>query len=569
MMHIIERLISRAAAGLILAGVAGCASGGSDPTDPIVEQRVTPPGANFSCPLSEIAEMTVGEVRTAITGGNLCLKATSSSEYMLNGFFGSAVGSGQTQVSITGFGITTVSSSAALADVAAPGRFTDLDGMTPRQSLELGFRNYERNVLAPQMGGARRWFRNRATYATVPTTVGALVELNGSATGCSNPRMRTGRVAAVTNRAIVVSDTGNPAGGFTDAEFTAIATTFDTLVDPLDRAAFGDPTDIDGNSRVVIFYTRVVNELTPAEGEGVVEGFFNPRDLFPKTATGGLQGCAGSNVAEMFYLIVPDPTGSINGNVRTKANVQLSTISVVTHEYQHLINSSRRLYVNDANDFEEVWLNEGLSHIAEELLFYRTSGLVPRSNLNAGTITASQQRVDAFNQHQIGNFGRYNLFLERPERSAPYAQNDSLSNRGAIWSFLRYAADRKASSDGTIWQQLVNSKTAGIPNLNAVFGTDIIPWFRDWSISAYTDDRVSTGAAYQQQSWNFRDIFPRLGATTFPLRLRPLTNAVATSVTISGGGSMYATFGVPAGTTGGVSWTSGSASTVFSIVRTK
>lgn len=556
---------SRGTTGLVFAALVACS--GEDPTDPL-NQTVQPAGANFTCLESEVAALAIGEVRTALAGTSLCLQTPENAEYMLNGFFGSTVATAQTQVAVTGFGVSTVSSSPAL-NVAAPDAMTTLDGRTPRQSLELAFRTYERNVLALQMAGARRWLRNRATFATVPTTVGATVDLNGSSTGCSNPRTRTGRVAAVTNRAIIVNDVENPAGGFTDAEYAAIGITFDTLVDPIDRAAFGDPTDIDGNGRIVIFYSRVVNELTPAASEGIVEGFFNPRDLFPNTASGGLQACAGSNVAEMFYMIVPDPTGTVNGNVRTKADVQRSTISVVAHEYQHLINASRRLYVNDADSFEEVWLNEGLSHIAEELLFYRTSGLTARQNIDANTVVANQQRVNAFNEHQIGNFGRYRLFLSRPETTSPYAADDSLSNRGAIWSFLRYAADRKAANDGTIWQQLVNSRTSGIANLSAAFGADILPWFRDWSISVYTDDRVATAATWQQPSWHFRDIYPRLGSATFPLKLRPLANSVATNVTLSGGGSMYATFGVPGGALGGVSWTAGATGTVFSIVRTK
>jgi hypothetical protein len=513
--------------------------------------------------------MAVGEVRTALSGSNLCLKAGAASEFMLNGFFGSAVATGSTQVTLTGFGITTGASSGASMSAAVPAGMTTLDGNTPRQSLELAFRAFEQNVLEPRMAGARAAYRNRATYATVPTTVGASVQLNGSSSGCSNPDMRNGTVVAVGTRSIVVADNANPAGGFTSAEYASIAATFDTLVDPLDRNAFGDPSDIDGNSRVVIFYTRKVNELTPAQSEGVVEGFFNPRDLFPTTSTPQLQGCAGSNVAEMFYMLVPDPTGTINGNVRTKADVLQGTIGVIAHEYQHLINASRRIYVNNADDFEEVWLNEGLSHIAEELLFYRTSGLQSRANLDATAITASQARVDAFNQHMVGNFGRYIFFLQRPENSSPYADNDSLANRGAIWSFLRYAADRKQASDGTIWQQLVNSQSVGMTNLNQVFGTTVMAQLRDWSISVYADDKVATAAPYQQPSWNFRSILPRLGVQTFPLRLRPLTNAAPTTVTLGGGGSMYATFGVAAGGTAGVSWAAGSPSVVFSVVRVK
>ena len=512
--------------------------------------------------------MTVGEVRTGLSGSNFCLEASASSEFVLNGFFGSSVGTGQTQVSVTGFGITTVAGGANTS-IAVPEPMKTLDGMTPRRALELGFRNYERNVLASRMGGARAWHRNRATFATVPTTVGSAVTLNASSTGCSGGTNKPSRVVAVSNRAIIVADDANPTGGFTAAEFQSIATTFDTLVDPLNRTAFGDPTDIDGNSRVVIFYTVEVNKLTPAESEGVVGGFFNPRDLFPQTGTATLQACPASNVAEMFYMLVPDPAGTINGNERSKEDVQQQTISVIAHEYQHLINAARRIYINNADDFEEVWLNEGLSHIAEELLFYRASGLQPRANLNSSAITASKTRVDAFNLHQTGNFGRYLKFLDDPEKSSPYADNDSLSNRGAIWSFLRYAADRKAPSDGKIWFDLVNSQSLGMTNLNQVFGSDLMSWFRDWSISVYTDDKTTTTAQWQQASWNFRDILPRIGVTKFPLQLRPLTNASTTSVTLTGGGSMYATFGVNAGGTAGVSWTAGSPNVVFSVVRVK
>ena len=44
-----------------------------------------------------------------------------------------------------------------------------------------------------------------------------------------------GKVVAITDKAIVVADTANPAGGFTDAEYRSIGVTFDTLVDPVDR----------------------------------------------------------------------------------------------------------------------------------------------------------------------------------------------------------------------------------------------------------------------------------------------------------------------------------------------
>ena len=102
--------------------------------------------------------------------------------------------------------------------------------------------------------------------------------------------MRTGRIAAVSSKAIVVADTTNPASGYTDADYQSIASTFDTLVDPTDTKAFGTPTDIDGNGHVVLFFTRAVNELTPARSTSYVAGFFYARDLFPATSTAELRG---------------------------------------------------------------------------------------------------------------------------------------------------------------------------------------------------------------------------------------------------------------------------------------
>ena len=240
------------------------------------------------------------------------------------------------------------------------------------------------------------------------------------------------------------------------------------MIDPLDRAAFGDPSDIDGNSRIVLFFTKAVNDLTPTTSTSYIGGFFHGRDLFPTKETADFAACASSNVGEMFYVMVPDPK---RGGPFAKANVASEVLGTLAHEYQHLINASRRMFVNTtATDFEETWLNEGLSHIAEELLFYRVSGLKPRGDIDASSIRASATYVNAFNDYESDNFGRYREFLLSPSKFSVYSDNDSLETRGATWAFLRDAADRKAASDGDTWFRLVNSTTTGMANLRAVFG---------------------------------------------------------------------------------------------------
>lgn len=361
---------------------------------------------------------------------------------------------------------------------------------------------------------------------------------------CSDPDMRQGRVVAIGEHSIVVADTKNPAGGFTDREYQEFADLFDDLIHPTVAGYFGKPEDIDGNGRVIIFFTRAVNEMTPPGSNSYVGGFFFSRDLFP---TKGVNGCATSNEAEMFYMLVPDPNGEVNGNVRTKEFVARVTPGVIAHEFQHLINASRRIFVNGASSYEEVWLNEGLSHIAEELVFYRVTGLVPEQNLDLDQIRRSNATVDAFNEYVLSNFGRLGEFYRDPKGSTGYAgdRDVDLATRGAAWSFLRYAADRSNLTENRIWNDLSNATLTGFANLQKVLGTDPMSWYRDWIVAALVDDAVLTNPLYQLRSWDYRSF---TSAVSLPLPTpHIITNGSTATLSIRGGGADYVRFAVPSG----------------------
>lgn len=277
------------------------------------------------------------------------------------------------------------------------------------------------------------------------TIVVAQPQYNVNATNpCGSPDMRNFRVETESAHLRIVSGLDNPPGGFTLQDYQAFAATFESLVWPVLTENFGMPTDIDNNGKVIAFFTRAVNELTKPGEQSVVGGFFFGRDLFPRAGNIRFTECPSSNEAEMFYMLVPDPTGVVNGNVRSVNSVRNLTIGVIGHEFQHLINSSRRLYINQGAMWPETsYMEEGLSHIAEELLFYEASGgLLPRTNIDIDMIRQSQQRVDAFNAYMSSNSGRFSAYLKDPTTNAPYQKNDDLATRGAIWSFMRYLADR-------------------------------------------------------------------------------------------------------------------------------
>ncbi len=542
---------------------------------------ITVTAASDCATSGERITLAVGESRqaTGAAAGTLCVEGTAAgAEFVMVPHHQTDSNTSLLSLSITGSGITAAAGlnpsvlpqgAPRLSRSGAPARHgleRDLDfhvNLRRRAHAEL-----DAHVPYAQSVYGRRASRPGPRYqvsAAVPA-VGSTMSINVSQQACTNADNRTGRVVAVSEKAIVVADVNNPSGGLTDAEYRHLGTTFDTLVHPVDIANFGEPTDIDQNGRSIIFYTRAVNELTPSGNGGYVAGFFYSRDLFPKTNQPGFTGCPGSNAGEVFYMLVPDPNGEVNGNRRSRDLILDSTVGTLAHEYQHLINASRRLYVLDTQNWDEdVWLNEALSHIAEELLFYRVGQIGPRQNINIETIRATEGRRFAFNNYASDNFGRYDDYLRAPTQNSPYDGTDGgddLATRGAAWSYLRYVADRRNGNDQALWLSLVNSTRLGFANLQNAIGTDPRPWLQDWTTSVYTDDAVPTEERLQQPSWNTRDLFAAFYATNtgpgrLPLATITLANGAQTNVALIAGAGAFVKFGVAPGGVGTVRTTSG------------
>jgi hypothetical protein len=494
--------------------------------------------------LASPIDLPVGGSLPFEDAGMACVEANDAAEYVVVGHYNSPLASGSSGLGVVAHGTT----ASAMAASAAPSRVAL---QAPDATFEAGLRTRERASMPAYLAAARAWYDTRARMPALSAVarVGDQVSVNVNAFEfCTDPTTRTARVTALTSGTMILEDTSNPAGGFTDEEYAAIAATVDTLVVPVNTAAFGEPTDIDGNSRIAILFTRAVNELTPPGSGGVVLGFYYSRDLLPLSGVTG--ECPGSNAAEMFYVMVPDPN-AVLGDARTKVYVQGIAISTIAHELQHLINASRRMYVTRAQEaLEETWLSEGLSHIAEELVFYRASGLAPRQNIGGEQLAQGSHARDMHELFMRGNFGRYALFLDGTHLNSPMAGNDQLATRGASWALLRYVADRAGAVDGDLWRRLVDGRNTGAANLAdalAGSGLTVTSALKDWSAAVAVDDLdTAIAPALTQPSWQFSTSMDLLGyrpgPATFALRDgRPL------SFQVRAGGSVYFVFGLDAG----------------------
>jgi hypothetical protein len=529
-------------AGLVLAGCGTDVSG--------------PSAALFSCVFTEPQSLAVGEVVRFGGSGNGPVCLTTSDSEALFAYIPFLAAEGSTgpdasplllAVDLLGGGVAPADFLAALAPGPAA---STLPASQPelRPDHEFHRRLREREILELEPKIRRAPAGGPAVTLAPPVASSSLAQVGdvvayNVALSCGHQDMRTGRVVRVSQHSIVVADVDNPAG-FTTQDYADLAAAMDTLVHPMVIRYFGAPTDIDGNGRVIIFLTRAVNQRS-TPGGGITIGMFWSGDLFPWVATDRLEACPAGNRAEIFYVAVPDPLGTAGPSV-TASWLRERMIAVLGHEYQHLVNAARRMYVNEAPTFERVWLNEGLSHIAEELLFFEASRLPRRSNITMAMLESASGGLTAFGRYMDGNIRNLTLYLQQPGSESPMGLDD-LATRGATWSFLRYAVDRSGVGDEGFFRELVDTRAAGLGNLDQVVGGSALDWMQDWSVALYADDHVPRLLLrYTQPTWHFRDIFARHPdyGKVYPLAPVPLTPGVPRPLHLEPGGAGHLTFGV-------------------------
>ena len=272
---------------------------------------------------------------------------------------------------------------------------------------------------------------------------------------------------------------------------------------------------------------------------------------------------------------------------KSKSTLLVEINGTTIHEFQHLINASRRYYVTpDLVDTEEAWLNEGMSHIAEEILYMHVAGLGQRQHLNFLASTggvSSDPKWQAMVNYQADNMDRYNSYVPVPESSSPIGatiDDDALPVRGAGWAIIRWALDHSpaAGGDRTYLKALVDAPTQGPPNFDRTFPSvgGLTGALKGFAVANFADGSgIGVSTTYQHLSWNFREWLPHFTANSnrYPLLVRPLTNGAQYNLTLAGGGSSYLRFRVNAGATGAIALTIGgtapTAATELLLLRTQ
>ncbi|MBN2071775.1 MAG: hypothetical protein JW814_09990 [Candidatus Krumholzibacteriota bacterium] len=382
----------------------------------------------------------------------------------------------------TEFSVTTNVSGRDHKDLTA--FMEDGDGARRRYDFEKRRRNdcllaitsVTRSDVSPEITDFRK---NTATMAPQTMTFSVYADPEGSTIDPSSFTAVTADLVYEGIHTLVYLDQMTDISCITGSETIALGEIFDTSIYQKNREAFGSESDIDGNRKVAILLSPVVNLLTPsgtASTEGYIAGFFMPGDLIP-----AYMNPACTNAMEVFYTIVPDPEG-IYENTYEKDKALLAIEGVLGHEFLHMIMFNYRVldYGNGIlpTYVEETWVDEGLAHIAEDL-----------------------------NCYDEDNVKRANRFLADPGTVSLIHGGNSIPERGASFLFFRYLGDRFGE---TVFKKLVQSKETGIGNVEKATGMKFFEIFSDWIATLFLDDlEITDDTRFTYSSLNMRvDFLP-------------------------------------------------------------
>jgi hypothetical protein len=472
--------------GLLCSGllVSGCGSG-SEPN---------PPAVGVDCSAVQPTILTVG-AHTVINAQTACVRIPAASsqgaEYLYLGL--------STAGQVTDAGVSAAyrlqGSSPAVAAVAPMTRafFRASRASSPAAAFHARLRAREQEL--SQLPGAALFDQSRTTTgAAAPPVVGDKRTFKVCATAQCDDFVESSATAKIVGQrvAIFLDDTV-PAGGYTQTDLATVGQLFDDHLYPIDTTAFGRESDIDNNGVVVVLLTPRVNQLSPNcnVNGSVILGYFFGLDLLPSQLN--------SNDGEVFYGLVPDPNNSACDISKAFATDNLAPVFI--HEFQHMISFGQHVVMRKGAA-EVTWLNEGLSHFAEEL----GGRQVP---------DASCPDFDSCENQFLGNGDLSNAFgyLADPESSflvEPGKSPGTLEERGANWLFVRWLADHFATDTilGTDLTRRLDATTLrGSQNVATQTGVDFSVLVTEWQMANYLDDLPGfsepTGRL-RYKSWNFR-----------------------------------------------------------------
>jgi hypothetical protein len=264
-------------------------------------------------------------------------------------------------------------------------------------------------------------------------------------------------------------------GEYGGPELTSLAQTFASSAEPAVVAAFGPPPDVDANGKVLVVLTH---ELGQHLNGGWLIGYFGNADLVRARDTTADCSAGGSNHGEIVYLNDP-AAGAANGYAKQDlfAAVYPATLA---HELQHLINFGGRCVARACDGPQEVWINEALSKVAEDLAGYGWNSPAGRAE---GTVYLSRA---------AGELRGYD------GRSLMRWEGDPIGNYQGVHSFLRLFTDRFGMG---IASRIAASRS-GVSGVEEALGFPLPFAMAQWATALLLSNEDGAPYSFSGASWS-------------------------------------------------------------------
>ena len=426
------------------------------------------------------------------------------------------------------------------------------------RGAEARLRARERRLVTFRTGAAVAAFRARApiSVSNVPGTVQVgdtipirFPDVNG-ADFCDTSIPITTVVRAIGTRGIWLEDIANPEGGYTPADFQSLSDVFDARIYATDVAYFGEPTDHDGNGRVVIVTSKEVNKVEH------VLGFVVSSDLVP------ISQCAASNEGEFYYGRAPDVTGIYESPAPYSLELARADAQIlIAHEFTHVIQFGRRASFPSATAFQTSWEAEGQATFAQEVVGHDINGREPGNNygFDIAFNTTGSSEVNWY-EPTFTDLAVYYGFRSASSR-APGAPeecswlgtvdegNDGpcLHGRevyGVPALFLRWLSDQFGPTfpggEQGLHRALIDNAYSGFATIESVVHVPMDLLLAQWAATLYLDDRLAaTSSRLKMPSWNLAGIASNLVPTATLIPLERGFYSFTHAMTVRGGSAAY------------------------------
>ena len=413
------------------------------------------------------------------------------------------------------------------------GRQTAFDGRMRARGVRLAL---EGNVRHPTVSAGV------SNLVSPPPDVGSTRSFHVIATfDQANPVWQTitAQLVYAGSNLLLYIDQAAPTNGFTADQLQAFGKLFDETLYPLVTQDFGPPSDVDQNGRFIMLMSPVVNADSPAAQcttQGYVAGFFDPDDFDGPSNVNSNQG-------EIFYSVVPDPTGSVSC-VHSVAELGDVIPSTFVHELQHLVNYSRHVVINQGQP-QSSWLDEGLSIIAEEMgsLYYEQRCPPPSCRTDPSQVfpDSSQGFVSNF----LYDSYQYALLPDTASLTMHVDSDNGFGWRGGEWAMLRWIGDHFGVA---AFKQLAEGPADGASAISQVTGESFPEVMADFGLSLYVDSlpnlpRTTVLPANRFVTRNMSQMWARLYLTSgpstdipysFPVLLYPITTDTSSALLTQG-----------------------------------